>query len=174
VAGGKSKNLFSRSDSVVPGLSKKQMALAMEWMMASDVGLELIEHAQEALGDSVEPCRTVTQVLQRAIGADGVKGRMAETLLGWCKERMPIPSFLHYVQARSRESNEAGPQVAAIHRRSSGGISASMPPMVPTPVERVTRGIVTYNVNSIMAAIGREDGKLLEFVESSKADVIAL
>ena len=91
VAGGKSRNLFSRSDSVVPGLSREQMALAMEWMMASDVGLELIEHAREAPEDDVEPCRTVTHMLQRAMGADGVGRRMAKTLLSWCKERMPIP-----------------------------------------------------------------------------------
>ena len=64
--------------------------------------------------------------------------------------------------------------MTSICRHRGEGIMASKPPVVSTPVERVTREIVTYNVNSITAAIGREDGKLLKFVESRKADVIAL
>jgi exodeoxyribonuclease III len=40
--------------------------------------------------------------------------------------------------------------------------------------ERITRRLITYNVNSIIAAIGRKDGKLLEFIDNNRADVIAL
>ena len=39
---------------------------------------------------------------------------------------------------------------------------------------RTRKRIVTYNVNSLVAAIGRKEGHLLDFIERNRGDVIAL
>ena len=41
-------------------------------------------------------------------------------------------------------------------------------------VKRVTRRVVTSNVNSMIAAIGRKEGYLLDFIERDRADVYNL
>ena len=40
--------------------------------------------------------------------------------------------------------------------------------------KRVLKRLVTYNLNSLIAAIGRDEGRVLEFIENNMADVIAL
>ena len=46
---GNGKDLFSRTHSVIPGMTKGQMALAMEWMMGSEVGEKIREIAERAM-----------------------------------------------------------------------------------------------------------------------------
>lgn len=46
--------------------------------------------------------------------------------------------------------------------------------MIATAIERIERRIVTYNVNSLVAALSRAEGPLLDFIERDMADIYAL
>jgi hypothetical protein len=59
--------LFNRSRSVVPGITQDQMALAMEWMMGSEIGARMIKRAETALSDVSKPCRSLKDVMVRVM-----------------------------------------------------------------------------------------------------------
>jgi hypothetical protein len=150
---------------------------------------------------------------------------MARNLLDWSRYRMPIASFLQYVQSNSntadekerlrkleekefedsQQTNKQCDVVASLERASnlhSMGTEARAHAAKNTHLagrvervsdlhsmgaearahaakdarlaERVICRVVTHNVNSIIAAIGRHEGRLLEFIERNRADVIAL
>ena len=99
---GSGSTLLSRAQPVIPGMAKSQLALAMEWMMGGEVGAVIIRRAEEAMRDVKTPCRTLYDVITRATAPGELRDRMASNLLNWSRERMPIPSFLEYVQTHSK------------------------------------------------------------------------
>ena len=46
--------------------------------------------------------------------------------------------------------------------------------MQQTSTDRVLKRLVTYNVNSLVAALGRAEGPLLDFIDRNRADCYAL
>ena len=55
VVGGRNKNLFTRAHSLLPALSREDTGLALEWMVGSEIGVEIIRVAEEALADTAKP-----------------------------------------------------------------------------------------------------------------------
>ena len=104
--GGPTKNLFSRTQSMLPALSREETGLALEWMMGSDIGEKIIQVAEEILADTLAPCRSLVDLFFRITSDESRLNKMTNNLMDWDKHRRPIPSFLHYVQTHSASAKE--------------------------------------------------------------------
>ena len=195
---GNGRELFSRTYSVIPGMTKVQMALAMEWMMGSEIGVEIREITEGAMGDQVNPCRSLGDVMARLSLSPSTVRKMARNLIEWSEQRMPVASFLQYVQTHSRTAEEGRkarkeeedrtdrpetlqdpkPCENFSHRTNNlhniEAVVTTQPVNDTHSARRMLKRLVTYNLNSLIAAIGRNEGRVLEFIERNMADVIAL
>ena len=58
------------------------------------------------MGDEKQPCRTLEDVLARLAQSPETLREMAKNLIEWSEQRMPIASFLQYVQSHSKTADE--------------------------------------------------------------------
>ena len=187
----RSERAHERASEVINGLNRSKMALAMEYVMGTPVGLQVAQRAQVYLRATKEPPRTVVQVLQKAMQGEEVMAEMATILLQWSRTRQPLYSFqawLKQLTLEKRKEAENEEKQANPHKEMESQRTLEMLNNITEELEQreddeitwtcdrarnaqdrapnyeegwTRRRIVTYNVNSLVAALARPEGRLL-------------
>jgi hypothetical protein len=133
--------------------------------------------------------RTIARLLKHTLGDRTTLINIATTLLQWAKTRQPLDSvqaWIRQITLESRTSEVGDASTTPLtsekteQREDEDSIQAlntlaqASVPDLKYSWDRTHRRIVTYNVNSLVAALARPEGRLLTFISRNRADVYAI
>ena len=75
------KPIARRAADVIEGMTKEHLALAIEWVMGRQSGLELIGALTREMTNKEDPCNTVAEVFKRATKGCELQQALAKDLL---------------------------------------------------------------------------------------------
>ena len=178
-----------RASDVIDGLNRERMALALEYTMGTPIGLQIALKAQDHMRAKTEGTRTIAGLLKHALENEEILTSIATTLLQWAKTRQPLESFQAWIKQITLESrtpktegaNATPPIPEETEQREDEELTQALntlahasAPDLKYSWDRTHRRIVTYNVNSLVAALARPEGRLLTFISRNRADVYAI
>ena len=190
----KGNRAHRKASTVIEGLNRTKMATALCYAMSTPLGLKIATDAQQHLTAKGPTDRTLIGMFKTAVFSEGILAELATVLLRWNRSRQPLPSFqewLKRVVLERRKEDENNASKIDTNASPLCNVIEEMEQRQDEETEQYTgdtnihdhshiytgfntrKRLVTLNLNSLVKALERPEGRLLSLIDRNRADVWA-